>query len=36
MDKRVARRRGLCEEKSMREYVTEGKGMVKERENRDQ
>ncbi len=29
MDKRVARRRGLCEEKSMREYLAEGRGMVK-------
>ncbi len=29
MDKRVARNRGLCEEKSMREYVAEGSGMVK-------
>jgi len=30
MARRVARRRGLCEENSMREYVAEGRGMVKE------
>ena len=29
MASRVARRKGLCEEKSMREYVAEGRGMVK-------
>ena len=34
MDKRVVRRRGLCEENSMREYVAEGKKSVKE-EDRD-